>query len=501
MLIRKISLKNFKNFKEKEVLFEPLTFIKGKNGSGKTTLALESILFCLYGYTPKESLKDLPTRNIATSCIVEIELKHKDKFYKIIRKYPTHLSIYVNNEPLIFTNSRDAQDSINNLFGDRLNFMKFRIIDSNIGANFLEEGQVALKKILFSMSDELFNNIRNKLNEVKHEREIYNKDKALVFSYYPSESRLETLEIGVQDLQSRLQTLKSKLEPIEQEHIKLTNQRARYSNDLNASQSQKRIVTQDTKCYACKRGLDEELKKKMLDEIITKIDKLEISMQNLLPEIDKRRDLLESARRGNDQITNRIYKIKSLITKLETRIKQKNYKYTDKDVLIVKKAIEELDKLSSYYITESLKILEPIINNIVSKIGFEVKFIINEKGKFAIELQKDNVSYNYKDLSCGQKLILQIGFKLALLLERGETGLIVADEGLSSLDEDNLNHIINLFKQFPFQLLFVLHAMKTKVCPQCDNKFDDLLEKCPNCDIYLMSLLENIKVINLDKEE
>ena len=457
MIIRKIKFKFFKMFENDEFFFELMNFIKGKNGIGKTSLALEPILFCLYGYTSKESLTDLATKTKSKSYSVEIELKHKDKFYRIVRKYPTHLSIFENNQQLTFTNSRDAQEFINKTFGDRLNFMKFRVIDKDIGANFLEEGQVALKKILFSMSDELFNNIRSKLNETKREREIYNKDKALTFTLYPSETRLETLEIGVQELQSKLQTLKSKLAPIEQEHLRLTNQKSKESGDINYWQGKKRTVTQDAKCYACKRGLDEELKKKMLDEIITKIDELEISMQNLLPEIDKRKDLLESARSGNDQITNRIYRIKSLITKLETRIKQKDYKYTDKDVLIVKKAIEELDKLSSYYITESLKILEPIINNIVSKIGFEVSFTINEKGKFAIEMKKDNISYKYKDLSTGQKLILQIAFKLALLLERNETGIIIADEGLSSLDEENLLHVVNIFENLPFQLFMVLH--------------------------------------------
>ena len=126
-------------------------------------------------------------------------------------------------------------------------------------------------------------------------------------------------------------------------------------------------------------------------------------------------------------------------------------------MLIVKKAIEELDKLSSYYITESLKILEPIINDIVSKIGFEVSFTINEKGKFAIEMQKDNISYKYKDLSTGQKLVLQIAFKLALLLERNETGIIIADEGMSSLDQENLEHVLGIFNNLPFQLFLVLH--------------------------------------------
>ena len=74
-------------------------------------------------------------------------------------------------------------------------------------------------------------------------------------------------------------------------------------------------------------------------------------------------------------------------------MKQKDYKYTDRDVLIAKKAIEELDRLSTYYLTESIKVLEPIINNILTKINFEVKFEITETGKFAIRLQKEDIVY------------------------------------------------------------------------------------------------------------
>jgi len=289
MIIRKIKFKFFKMFENNEFFFEPITFIRGKNGIGKTSLAIEPILFCLYGYTPKESLADLATRDKSKSYSVEIEIIHNDKHYRVIRSYPTKLIIFENNEQLTFTNSRDAQEFIDKLFGKRTYFQKFRVVDKDIGSNFLEEGQVGLKKILFANSDEIFNNIRDKLTHIKHNREIYNKDKAMVYSHYPSEIRLETLEIGVQDLQSRLQTLKAKLEPTEQEYIKLTNKKAKESGDINYWKNKKRTVTQDTKCYACKRGLDEELKKKMLDEIEEKIDELEISIQTLLPEIGKRK--------------------------------------------------------------------------------------------------------------------------------------------------------------------------------------------------------------------
>lgn len=456
MIIRRIKLKNFRNFSEYDQFFEPISFVKGLNGTGKTTLALKSILFCLWGYSDTP-LSDLPTRNIAKSCTVEIELIHNQKGYRIVRSYPTKLQVFENNELMKFTNNKDAQDYINKTFGDRNNFQKFHIIDSNIGANFLEEGQVGLKKVLFSNSDELFNEIREKLNKVKYDREMYNKDKLMTSPHCPSEVRVEILEMGVQGLENKLQKTKSELAPIEQDYIGMTSKKAKTEGDNVYWRKRKKQIEENKSCYACKRGLSNDKQKEMIDEIEGKIENLEISMQILLPEIEKRKELLDTSRKQTEQITTKLYGLKTLISKLETRIKQKEYKYTNKDVLIVKKAIEELDRLSSYYISESLKILEPIINNIVSKIGFEVKFTINEKGRFAIELQKDTISYKYKDLSTGQKLVLQIAFKLALLLERNETGLIIADEGLSSLDENNLLHVISIFDNLPFQLFMVLH--------------------------------------------
>ena len=80
-----------------------------------------------------------------------------------------------------------------------------------------------------------------------------------------------------------------------------------------------------------------------------------------------------------------------------------------------------------------------------------------KKVKFDIGLTKDNKKFKIKDLSTGQALMLQIAFKLALLLNKGEEGLVLADEGMSALDGDNLLHVINMFSEMPFQLVFVLH--------------------------------------------
>ena len=152
MIIKRAKFKNFKKFEDKEVFFDKMTFIKGKNGSGKTTLALESLLFALYGYTIKDALKDLPTRNIAKSCNVEIDIEYRGKLYTVKRNYPTALFIKINGEELQFNNSTEAQKYITDLFGDRLHFQKFRMIDAYTKeTNFLDEGQTALKKIIFSL--------------------------------------------------------------------------------------------------------------------------------------------------------------------------------------------------------------------------------------------------------------------------------------------------------------------------------------------------------------
>ena len=108
MKIKRIALQKFKNFTKKEITLSSITFFQGKNGTGKTTLALESILFALFGYTTKEKLTDLPTRNKSKSCTVTIELEHKGDIYIITRKYPTNLRIMKNDEIIKFSTTSEA---------------------------------------------------------------------------------------------------------------------------------------------------------------------------------------------------------------------------------------------------------------------------------------------------------------------------------------------------------------------------------------------------------
>ena len=212
-------------------------------------------------------------------------------------------------------------------------------------------------------------------------------------------------------------------------------------------------------------------------DTLANIDKQIVDLDNQISstnvEIEDQKEVTDYVKGVTDKINNKKSRLLVLKEKLENRIKLKDYKYTNKDVLLVKQAVEELDKFYAYYLTEWVKNLEPIINSVIEKIGFEASFSLDKKGDFDIKLSKAGAIYKYKDLSAGQKLIMSIAFKLAILLERNEEGIIVADEGFSSLDAENLNHIFNLFQGLPFQLLCILH------------RFDEKLD--------------NVKVIDLNK--
>jgi len=458
MLRKSTKIKGFKNF-DKEITFnyDDITLIKGSNGAGKTTLALDSLLFCIYGYYD-QSLSELPTKG-KTACYVEEELIHNNHNYKIRRDYPTKLTIYEDDKKLPFVNSRDGQQFLTKLFKNVEYFKKFRMIDNMAGINILEEGKTSLKRTLLSVNQEFFNNIRKRLLDKKRNQEIYNKDKAVVYSHYPSETRLKALNLKLDCVSGEIRGYERDISDLNRDLDQLHRKQGQLESNKKKSQWEKNKLLENETCYACGQELIKGDKDKMLSDKNKEIVDYNSTLTNINNEIKDQLDAHNYLKELEQEIVKKKEKLVRLKMRLEARLKQKDYKYTNRDVLITKETIVELDKFYAYFITEWIKGLEPIINSITKKIGFDVKFKLDDKGNFAISLQKDGQEYNYKNLSNGQKLILSVAFKIALLLERGEEGLIIADEGFSSLDEDNLNHIFTLFQNLPFQLICILHRV------------------------------------------
>ena len=177
MYIKSLKLKTYKCFEERDFAFDSLNFITGRNGAGKSTV-IEAIIFALFGYTMQSLISDIPTRNSSKTATSELLIEDNEHLYRIIRTFPLKVTIFKDNV-LLKLSTTEANKFITDTFGDRQLFFHFRLIDAYTKeANFLEEGQVALKKIIFAGTDEYFNTIRTKLTEIKCERERLNKDRA-----------------------------------------------------------------------------------------------------------------------------------------------------------------------------------------------------------------------------------------------------------------------------------------------------------------------------------
>jgi DNA repair exonuclease SbcCD ATPase subunit len=459
MNLKKITLTDYRNFEGTVSFpFYKITHITGENGTGKTTLGLLAFLFAIYGWS-EDSLEDLITKG-KKSTKVEIEIDD----LIISREYPTtpsSLKIYKNNKELIFSNNVERQNYLNEIFKNIDYFRKFRMIDTQKGISILESGKTAIRKTLVSFNESYFNNIRNGLQEKKREREMYNKDRIISYTLYPSQKRLDFINMKLLSLSEELVNIEKEINETEKEYLELLTKKGKKESIIEYYKSQKDRINQYSKCPTCLRGITPTLKIELLKEVNDKISEANETISILLENINERKDILNYFKSIKNNIDKHQKKLFNYQLKLSNRIEQKDFKYTDKDVLILKKAIEELDNFLSYYLAEWTKILEPLINSLIEKIGFKIEFIINTKGDFDLKIYKNGIEYSYKNLSTGQRLILSIAFQLAFLLEKGETGLIIADEGFGNLDENNLNLIIEFFKSIPFQLIYIVHRFDT----------------------------------------
>jgi len=473
MEIKSITLTGFKNFyKPRTFCFDKVNLITGKNGIGKSTLIKDSILFLFFGFS-EVALSKLPTRNKTKECCVEGYIDD----LKIVRKYPTDLKIFkveylADNKlvPLEFATSKTAQEWLNKRYKNIDYFRKFRMIDLKQGINILEEGKTSLRKTLFSFNESLFNNMRNNLMEKKREREIFNKDNLQLNSIlYPSEKRLYQIEIGLLNLTEQMFNFEREYKILENDHLNFVRKKSGNESKKNIFKEQKNDIIQYSNCPICKREITESIKLHLIGKISNEIAELNKIINEANSKILESKENLDYFKNLIDKDLKRKTKLNRLQYKLENRLKLKKYKWTNKDIEIFKKSIKELDGFTSYCIIEWIKILEPIINDIIIKVGFTIKFDLDEKGDIVLKLIKnsredkedkeDKEEYNYKDLSSGQRLVISIAFQLALLMEKGESGLIIADEGFSSLDSENLQIVLNLFKNLPFQLLCVVHSL------------------------------------------
>lgn len=456
MIIQSVKLTNFRNMTgTQEFTFDKLNLIVGRNGAGKSTIGRISILFALFG-TSDVPLSKLPTRGQSTAA-VELFVEDRGEQVRIVRSIPTRLLIYVNDVEILQESTNTAKDEwLKKRFGDLDYFRKFRMIDLVEGINLLEEGKTSLRKTLVSFHEGVLNNIRQRLQAKKLDRERFNKDSAVVYKHFPSENRKVALVDKINRLNTSIRELDNHVSQVQTQFSKTQQKTGEYGAIIRQALSSQREAQRD-KCQACKQTIPYESRRLILESCQKQIEEYTKLNKELEQEVQLFQGEFSSCRIQKDKLYKKVQKSQSLLNRLNVRLQQKQYKYTTKDVLVVNNAIKHLDKLYSQIILESVKSLEPIINSIVCKIGFELEFQLNEKADFDLVLKRDGENFSYKDLSNGQRLILTIAFQIALLLDKGESGIMIADEGFSSLDEHSLVALYELFSDLPFQVISIVH--------------------------------------------
>lgn len=461
MIIKKIKITNWKIFKGvHEFSFDKLNSIKGDNGSGKSTLGLESIMFCFWGHS-KRNIKDLINK-FSKHKRAEVAIEVDNLI--VIREIPTKLTIIEDGIEKKFPTNREAQNYICERYGTIDYFKKFRMIDVIDGINILEEGNTSLIKILCSHFDEYLNDIRTKLEEKRTYKSKLNIDDVKIYSLFPSEKRFNYLKTKVKELEGKYNLLNTTLQKHKNDYHLNVSKRSNLERDLKRVQDTIKRLDKEKLCPTCRTILNSEQEAGLIENY--RNDTININ-KNISETIDIINMAVLEGRKYKERVEyleKKISKIKNLIMKLEVRLKQKHFIYTTRDIEITKKAISKINEFSNSYVVRYVKNLEPIINNLIKMIEFSVKFEIDDKRRLEIILYKNETKYSYDDLSNGQKLILATAFQLAILLERGQNGLIIADEGFSSLSETNLEKVLDIFKNFPFQLIYIIH--QSSVSPE-----------------------------------
>lgn len=459
MRIIEITLSNFKNFKGlHNVNLKNLNLFQGDNGSGKSTLILDALLFALYGYATGK-IGQLVCKG-EKKASVQIYLEHNNKSYSITREIPSKLTVLEDAVP-IQGSIKVKEQYLESIFHDITWFRKFRLFDVAAGINILEESSLTLRKTLLSFNEGKLNTIREKLLKLKKEREVFNKKNINMYPHAPSERRVSVLEKGLQSIKALLKPMQAKSYSKSLEMHELNRQIGAKNQTIKTLSNKVDTMQNLVECPTCHQEVKNEYKADVEKEVASLINLNMGEVVRIEKEWESKRKEVEKLRAEEEQYSEQIYRVKARLERMTVRLQQKQYVWTDKDVEIIKKSISELDNFYSFYLTETIKSLEPVINHILKKVGYALKFQLNTKGQFGFSVFIDNVEFEYKELSTGQRLMVSMAFKMALLLEKGESGLIISDEGMSSLSETNLRLMFELILGFPFQLLAVVHRYES----------------------------------------
>ena len=519
IIFKKVKYRNLlssgNKFTEIQLDSHNTTLILGENGAGKSTL-LDALCFGLYGRGFRNLKKELLVNSMnEKELVVEIEFSIGKKQYRIMRgAKPNKFEIYVND---VFVNQdatvRDYQEHLEkNIL--KMSFRSFTQVCILGSANFTPFMQLKTAErrrlvedlldisIFSTMSDILKKKISNHVIEVrenKHEIQIMEERISGLNSQLNAlrenrEKKISKFENTVEETQTNItnlmETINEKTENVVEKKSTIsdkdkTETRLKQTVDMEAKlEDAKRKAIKEIKfyetnddCPTCKQGLDEEHKKKHIEEkqdkvteIKTAVSTLEEQVQELnreIQRIDGVQDDINTIQKEVGVLQTEVLSNQKFITKIQKEIDdlkieisgngdtQSKIEDSEEKLDILHSKAENLTSQTHYFelgqmllrdqgvkqkiIKQYVPIMNKLINKYLAQLEFYVGFELNEAFEETIKSRFRDV-FKYDNFSQGEKMRIDLALlftwrSVARMKNSVNTNLLILDEVFdSSLD-------------------------------------------------------------------
>lgn len=492
MILHKIKVHNFKSiYGDFEMNFDEIKGfwkIEGPVGSGKTTIG-EAIIFGLFGDVKGKNNKDLISWGERKGSVY-IECTSKGHYLKIHRLIGSDTTVLVDDEPLVFTNKRDAQSQLEEEYYDVskmslellciISFNNFKSLSNMTPSDsraFLD--QVFGFSVLTGYSDECKQRRKDVLEEVTKTQ--YEKSGLIAqIKKIRDLSNIAKIEGNIEETKKELKQVESELAAkrkqklewqinIKKELREKQDELARIKA-LGANKAKEIKFIEQGTCPTCGAPIDQsqlELKKQEREVFLAQYKELDTQIKTVVTlstatneafeekenELDKKRNTLSQLLSKLEEQERR----SSISTKEITEL-QKKERNTSNRISELRKDEEEwgqlYDILSTNIRQKILSSFIPLLNSSIQEYTRQLNlpYIIEFDNQFKCSVKKFGIdkTINIALLSTGQLKTIDMCIILGVLkviFSGVNFNIMFLDELFSNMDAELRSMICNVLKK------------------------------------------------------